>query len=853
MISKRIPMKSAKQSSFSDLVNYITGSQGKSERVGEVRITNCQNEDVRWAIGEVLATQQQNTRAEGDRTYHLLISFPPGEKPSPEVLRDIEETLCASMGYGEHQRISAVHNDTDSLHIHVAINKIHPVRHTMHEPYRDYQTRSAVCAQLEIKHDLQRVNHVGSKTQSENRAADMEQHAGIESLLTWVRRECLPKMQAARSWEELHQSLSANGLEIRERGNGLVIVDQDGIMVKASTVGRDLSKGKLEARLGEFEASSKRSPRPAPAAPSAFTKRPGVGAVGKKPPPRNRNRLRKLSQLDSIQIDNGKRYDKQPIELGFDTSSLYARFKDDQAAIAYARRSALAGVREDKNTQVVNAKRLAKFKRASIKVMGGSALNRKLLYAMTSKTLKEQLKAIHDQHRVSVSAVVTQHKPRAWADWLQSKALEGDANALEALRRRRAAGLSGDTFAAKKKPVAAKSITPKSPDLPASPVTSFSLDEAKKHGAFFEDALSENDAVASAVEPVVRDHITKEGTVIYRAGSSAIRDDGAKLQISRGTTQEGIVTALRMAVARYGEQVTLTGSDQFKELVVQTAAAKNLPIKFDDEALERRRQFLQKTLNKENANVRTERTNRGRPDRSGDGRNGRGTAGNERTNGAATGATRTGRGVSGGAAGATSGTGVHGVGRAGGTAGTGSRSVALRSASGAGKPGIGRVGTNPPPERKNRLRTLSQLGLVQLSSGSEMLLPGHVSGDVEHQGAKPDNEVRRDLRGGGGLTPPAPLSGEQAARKYITEREEKRVKGFDIPKHRLYNQSDDGPATFAGVRQIEGQSMALLKRDEEVLVLPVNEATARRMKRMKLGDQVTATAKGATKSKGRSR
>jgi len=47
--------------------------------------------------------------------------------------------------------------------------------------------------------------------------------------------------------------------------------------------------------------------------------------------------------------------------------------------------------------------------------------------------------------------------------------------------------------------------------------------------------------------------------------------------------------------------------------------------------------------------------------------------------------------------------------------------------------------------------------------------------------------------------------------------------------------------------------MALLKRGDELLVLPVNEATARRMKRMKLGDPVTANATGAIKSKGRSR
>ncbi|MCW0218871.1 MAG: hypothetical protein OJI67_11165, partial [Prosthecobacter sp.] len=64
MISKRIPMNSAKKSSFAGLVNYITNGQGKSERVGEVQITNCQSQDVRWAIGEVLGTQNQNTTAE---------------------------------------------------------------------------------------------------------------------------------------------------------------------------------------------------------------------------------------------------------------------------------------------------------------------------------------------------------------------------------------------------------------------------------------------------------------------------------------------------------------------------------------------------------------------------------------------------------------------------------------------------------------------------------------------------------------------------------------------------------------------------------------------------------------------
>jgi hypothetical protein len=37
----------------------------------------------------------------------------------------------------------------------------------------------------------------------------------------------------------------------------------------------------------------------------------------------------------------------------------------------------------------------------------------------------------------------------------------------------------------------------------------------------------------------VTDNITKKGTIIFRAGLSAVRDDGDKLQVSREATREG--------------------------------------------------------------------------------------------------------------------------------------------------------------------------------------------------------------------------------------------------------------------------------------------------------------------------
>lgn len=104
-----------------------------------------------------------------------------------------------------------------------------------------------------------------------------------------------------------------------------------------------------------------------------------------------------------------------------------------------------------------------------------------------------------------------------------------------------------------------------------------------------------------------------------------------------------------------------------------------------------------------------------------------------------------------------------------------------------------------------------------------------------------------------GRAGPAPAPSALAAvDKYIAEREEKRLTIFDIPKHRRYNENDSGAAIYAGSRQIDGHSLALLKRGEEGMVLPIDEATARRMQRLALGDPVTVT-KGSIKMPGRSR
>jgi hypothetical protein len=509
MIAKHVAMKSIRKSDFGALVRYITNPQQKSERVGQVSITNCQTDRVDGSILEVLNTQAQNTRAATDKTYHLIVSFRAGDQPDSATLRAVEARICEALGYGEHQRVSAVHFDTDNLHLHIAINKIHPTRYTIQNPYNDHKTLAQLCDKLERDHGLEADNHRAQKRGAENRAQDMERHAGIESLIGWIKRECVGQLQNAQSWAELHQVARDNGLEIRERGNGLVITDGAGTMVKASSLSRDLSKAKLEARLGAFEPA------------------PELGAA--KP---------------------SRRYEPRPVRTAADTSELYAKYSAEQERCGRERLAQSLAARSRKSHAIEAAKRTGRLKRAAVKLMVGGGIGKSALYALAGKGLKDKIHKIVRQYNAERELIQKQYRREAWADWLRRKAMEGDDAALAALRAREAAqGLKGNTVTGRGRRI-------------------------------------------NGMVDATLDGITKKGTVIYRIGASAIRDDGVKLAVSRGVMPAGLEAALRLAVQLYGSRITVNGSDEFRAQIADVAAKKRLPVTFADAVLERRRRSL---------------------------------------------------------------------------------------------------------------------------------------------------------------------------------------------------------------------------------------------------------------------
>lgn len=738
MIAKHVPMKVARKSGFASLLAYLADAQAKRERVGSVTVTNCQSDQPAVAVTEILNTQAQNLRALSDKTYHLILSFPAGEEPPPAVLQAVEARICHGLGYGAHQRISVVHHDTDNLHVHIAINKIHPSRYTIHQPYRDHATLGLLCAALEDEFGLQRDNHQARQTGAASRAMDMERHAGIESLLGLVRRACHAQMREAASWQELHGVLLSHGLALRERGNGLVILAGDGTAVKASSVHRDCSR----ARLGPFT--------------------PGPAGTGGHP-----------SQAGQI---------RQPLRLRVATAALYALYQEQQQDAVQVRAGALAGARAQHQRLIAEAKRRGRLKRAAIRMLACGPFAKRILYAAAAKTLMADIERINSGYLAERRVIRSQHGRLAWADWLRSRAGAGDAQALDALRARGGQpGLVGNTLAG---------------SAPASEAGG-----------------------AQAPNGLRQDSVTKHGTLIYCAGATTIRDDGHKLKITRGATQAGLLLALDMAVSRYGRCLHVDGSTAFQDQVIQAAAAAHLAVTFDDAVLERRRQDLLRAVGtKEKQDEQTRQSRRG-------GQPGEGAA--RRAAGA-------GAGVAGARAATTAG-----------RAGAGHR----RGSHSQSDPGG--VGGHPPPAARHRLRKLSQLGMVRIGSGTEVLLPRDVPGHMEQQGAAADQRVRRHVPGRGGVADRRD-TGSAAVDAFLLEQEQTRPRLSDIPKFERYD-GVKGPAVFAGLRETGGQVLALLARGAATMVLPVSGAAARRLRKLAPGDAVTVTPDGVIKTKGRTR
>lgn len=250
MIIKKSVMQKKDVSSYARLSEYIMNekTEGKIRNVAMWTNSEFDNDDIDLFIKDVEIVQKSNTLSHDDKTYHLIVSFRENEIDI-QKLKDIEKDIVVAMGFEKHQRLCVVHNDTDNVHFHIAINKVNPETNKIYTPYRDYNKLNDIAVAIEDKYSLIKDNHIRSE-QPYSKALDIEKSGYMRSLQSYIKDINLDNIS---NWKDFHEELNKYGIKYTKSGAGAVFVDKEkNIYVKASNINKEYTINKLESKYGTF-------------------------------------------------------------------------------------------------------------------------------------------------------------------------------------------------------------------------------------------------------------------------------------------------------------------------------------------------------------------------------------------------------------------------------------------------------------------------------------------------------------------------------------------------------------------------------------------------------------------------
>lgn len=276
MIVKKVKMsrRVSKRVSISNLVDYLRDPNRGSGHCGE-RLLYSRG---RGFIGgtheaqraEMIALAQESVRSK-QPVSHYILSWHEGEQPSPEHVERALDIFLEELGLNGHQCIYALHGDTDNVHLHIVVNRVHPERLHVVKPNRGFDIEAAhrAIARIECEQGWKREKHARytvlengeiardhcdgiSRKQPSSKARDFEQRTGEKSAERIAQERAAGVIDVVKSWAELHVELAKLGMSYEQKGSGAIIWVGDQ-PVKASSVSRNASLSALQKRLGTYQ------------------------------------------------------------------------------------------------------------------------------------------------------------------------------------------------------------------------------------------------------------------------------------------------------------------------------------------------------------------------------------------------------------------------------------------------------------------------------------------------------------------------------------------------------------------------------------------------------------------------
>ena len=177
--------------------------------------------------------------------WHQSFSFPPGERPTAEQIREISFAFAKDFGFENSQLIVFRHLDKAHEHIHIAANRINYNGKNTADHFNNYARTGKFCRRMELKLGLQ-ITPEMYLTDPERQKQDRANKA----LLTL--KELIDQhLPSVRSLEELKGKLKERGYQTY-LGRGIAfVIGKNGTKIKGSEIGREYSLVNLEKQLGQ--------------------------------------------------------------------------------------------------------------------------------------------------------------------------------------------------------------------------------------------------------------------------------------------------------------------------------------------------------------------------------------------------------------------------------------------------------------------------------------------------------------------------------------------------------------------------------------------------------------------------
>ena len=252
---------------FAGLVYYLT----EPDKMDWVEVRNHFSENPMEAAAYMQYTASQNERVQKP-VWHLSVNWDRADNPTREQMVEAVDRLLKELGQEQHQAVYVAHKDREHPHVHVALNIVHPVTEKAWDRKSELFRIQTALRRIEKDYGWRVVPGrfeketpgYGKDFEGENyRVGDLKQKERIGAFAAGMGIDGLdlrhPKERAyelkeqlfkARSFKEFDAVLLQKGLWIEPKGQGAVITDGQQA-VKASSISREFSKGRLEARFGE--------------------------------------------------------------------------------------------------------------------------------------------------------------------------------------------------------------------------------------------------------------------------------------------------------------------------------------------------------------------------------------------------------------------------------------------------------------------------------------------------------------------------------------------------------------------------------------------------------------------------